>query len=179
MAIPTCPAACTITIPAINNDRCGGSLKSSEITAIYVADTGMTDWTDSAEWSSKLNQAGGATNIIKIEGSFTLAEPEREEITGLFGRTKLRKGTYTLEGFTDILTTENVTAARTFQCGEGARLIGFETDDEAEIWGYSEQDITVTINADIVMPGGTEAAQITYSMSWESKFAPEFIAKPF
>lgn len=181
MARPTCPTTCSgaSSVPALDNDLCASYMSDSTIGELYFSDAGMTDWTDGTEWTTKLDQAGGTGNIIKLLIEGTMGDPEQEFLEGINGVKKGLEKTYTIEGVSHILTSENDAAMRAFECGTSLYLIGYRMKkDKTRLWGYSEQDVQVSITTNRTHEGGNTPTQWKINLEWEDTVSPEFITSP-
>lgn len=177
--LPTCPTGCDFNPPVVNFDYCAPTVAYGEIKHLYiraVESSGLTDWTDATEWTGLISNDGTAGGEIRdLVVIASKPEPESNEIEMSLKRKIHPPKKHTITGRIDEVSDENYEMLRTLECG-GTWLVWYSTGE----YMYGGNDgIEAQIVMNEIIPESTdELVHFAFTVSWESKFAPERIANP-
>ncbi len=180
MAAPTCPTDCSSqTLPVVNFNNCAPEINASEIEEIFMGkadDAAFADWSDAAEWATRLSQS--ATTAGKIRRLSVIGDkpaPNTVKKTVSKQRELVTKRTHTINFDVDETNDDNYDAMRQVQCG-GLYLIWYKTRG-GYLYG-GDSGILMSLDAFDLLARGDEDEKFQYTGTWEDKFDPERIASP-
>ena len=174
----TCPTGCENDVPIISMDECNPAVDFSEIDKLYITqvDQGLSDWTDAAEWATRIDNSGvGIGDIRELWVSGEMPDPERNitEIDNdreVSSRMKLQQTIQVYE-----TNTVNYDAVRFIQCG--TRFLMWYASGEYLYGGTGGIEANIIASHQITK-GSREANIIQLLTSWESDHNPERIDNP-
>ena len=176
--IIVCPTGCLDDVPAISMDECNPAVDHSEIDKLYITqiDEGLTDWTDAAEWASRIDNSGTDTDDIRewwVSGE--MPDPERNitEIDNdreVAGRMKFQQTIQVFE-----TNTTNYDAVRFIQCD--TRFLIWYSSGEYLYGGTDGIEVSIIASHQITK-GSREINVIQLLISWEADHNPERIDNP-
>ncbi len=175
----TCPDFCTVAVPEVNFSACSPVVREGEISKLYIAnpEEPISDWTDPAAWSARIDNDNPATSAIReltVIGDMVAPESTVLKISARRTYQGLKSRTINFE--IDDLSFENIDAARQFDCG-GTFLVWFETYDGLLVGGPT--GILGTINLDWIIPRErTEFQKLVGTIKWDDKIGPMAIDSP-
>jgi len=176
----TCPESCDVHVPIWDFDECAPIVDVSEVNKIYITNlgNGLADWTDLAEWTSRIDNDGVLVGDIReLWVSGELPEPEKNiiEIDNDREVSSPMSFNLTAEIFDNGEDSINYDAIRWLQCG-GRKLMWYA----AGLYLYGGTDgIECDIIADhIITKGNKEINKLQIIAKWDSKHSPERIANP-
>jgi hypothetical protein len=179
--IIVCPTGCLDDVPIISMDECNPAVDFSEIdklyiTAIGLGHNGLVDWTDAAEWATRIDNTGtDLTDIRELWVSGEMPDPERNitEIDNdreVSSRMKLQQTVQVYE-----TNTVNYDAVRYIQCG--TRFLMWYSSGEYLYGGTDGIEVNIIASHQITK-GSREANIIQLLTSWEADHNPERIDNP-
>lgn len=176
MAQVTCQTGCDDDLPSVSfNDDCGSEVHQSEIETLFVSKAGsiaFTDWTDPAEWSTRLSQTANLTGneirALTVIGDKPAAQASVVNISK--ERTKKVTATHVINFEIDDLTQQNYEFALKMQCGVRKRF-WYKTRGGKQYGGNA--GILATIELNPVLGRGDEIEKLVGTITWKSKLDPE------
>lgn len=180
MSNPTieCPIGCLNDVPIIAMDECNPDVDFSEVDKLYMTqlDQVLADWTDAAEWTARIDNAGVAVDDIRewwVSGE--LPEPERTitEIDNDRDVSSPNKFNLTLQVFETNLT--NYDAVRFLQCNTRV-LIWYSAGEN--MYGGTDGIEADVIASHLITKGSKEANIIQLLVTFDAKHNPERITNP-
>lgn len=178
--IITCPESCDTYVPIFDFDECAPIVDISEINKIYITniDYGLTDWTDLAEWTARIDNDGvDVDDIRELWVSAELPEPEQNEIEIDNDRKVFSPKTFSIPAdiFDNGEDHANYDAMRWLQCN-GRYLMWYA----AGLYLYGGTDgIECDIKANhLITKGNKEINKIVLMITWQEKHHPERIDNP-
>jgi hypothetical protein len=159
-------------------DECNPAVDFSEVDKLYLTqiDQPLADWTDAAEWASRIDNDGtDVDDIREIWVSGELPEPERN-VTPIDNEREVsspNKFSLTLQVFET--NTVNYDAVRFIQCG--TRFLAWYSAGAYMYGGTNGIEVNV-IASHIITKGAKEANVIQLVVTWEDKHNPERIDNP-
>ena len=176
--IIVCPTGCLDDVPIISMDECNPAVDFSEIDKLYVTqvDEGLTDWTDAAEWATRIDNSGTDTDDIRewwVSGE--MPDPERNitEIDNDREVSSRMKFQQTIQVFET--NTTNYDAVRFIQCG--TRFLIWYSSGEYMYGGTDGIEANIIASHQITK-GSREANPIQLLVTWEADHNPERIDNP-
>jgi len=174
----TCPTDCTYEVPVIDMDECAPFVDFDEIDHIYLTglDQELADWTDLAEWTTRLDDEGGAISDIRdfhVRGE--LPKPEYNVVDISLGRTVETEKKFTITASIDETNTTNYDAARQMQCH--VRYLAWFSAGRFLYGGTNGIEVDVEVNPLITM-GNEEINTIELILTWRADHHPERIENP-
>ena len=175
----TCPTGCENWLPVVDFDHCDPNVDFGEISQVYVtgAGNGLTDWTDPAEWATRLDDdtLNDDTKIrtLIVKGDQPPAESVEHEISDcrvFWGEKK-----FTINIDIDETNITNHDFMRQIECG-GLFTIWYAAGQYL-YGGTAGIEATITLNNNITR-GCTEMNLISGNIKWTNKFHPEKIENP-
>jgi len=176
--IITCPTGCNNDVPAINMDECNPQVDFSEVDKLYMTqiDYPLTDWTDLAEWTARIDNDGTDVDDIRewwVSGE--LPEPEMN-ITEIDNSREVQspmKFNLDLQVFD--VDNDTYDAMRILQCGLRV-LIWFSAGEF--MYGSTDGIEATIVAAYPITKGSREANYIRLQVKWEASHHPERIDNP-
>lgn len=179
MPLPTCPTDCGDNLSEVLFDECAPEINEGQVAKIYLTNKGnpLTDWTDAAEWSSRLdNTAPNPDSIITLHVIGDKPVPTSTQIDISLGRKVIGKKEHVLNFRVDETNETNHEWLRQNECG-GQYLMWYETLPGLLFGG--NEGIEVSIVLDMVIPeADTELITFNGSATWKAKFTEERIVSP-
>lgn len=181
MAYTTCvTSGCETDLPEVQiSEDCPGDIFGSEIEEWYVAKhdaAPFADWSDAAEWATRLSQSLSVGNEIRkliVTGDKPAAQ---SVIVNLSKRKKKRTdANHTLNLDIDDVNQKNYDFATKLQCGSYKR-IWYKTRG-GHLFGGNE-GILVYVDINPVLGRGDEIEKINVVCTWNNKQDPERIDSP-
>lgn len=175
----TCPTDCSTWLPAVEFDDCNPAVDFGEITHIYVTGLGhgLVDWTDTAEWASRLDDTtmGTDTHIrtLIVKADKPPAESTEYEISNC--RTFWGDKKHTVNFDIDETNITNYDFMRQLECG-GQFTIWYGTPNYM-YGGTHGIDVGMSMN-DNITRGCRELNLISGTVKWNAKHHPEKIENP-
>lgn len=178
---PTCSASCDADLPQVNFSDCAPEVIFSEIQRIFVAKATaapFTDWTQAAEWTTRLSQTTTTGNDyirpLTVIGDKPAAAGVSKDISN--GRKVVVGKDHTINFTIDDVSQENYEFMRALECGGKFRM-WYETAG-GKMYGGNE-GILVDIDANVVDNRGREEIEtINGVITWRAKFSPERTDSP-
>ena len=176
--IITCPTGCENDVPVISMDECNPAVDFSEIDKLYITaiDQGLSDWTDLAEWASRIDNSGaGIGDIREWWVSGEMPDPERNitEIDNDREVSSRMKFMQTIQVYET--NTINYDAVRFIQCG--TRFLLWYSSGEYLYGGTGGIEVSIIASHQITK-GSRETKIIQLIVSWEADHNPERIDNP-
>lgn len=182
MSLPiiTCPTDCTYDVPVIDMDECSPFIDFDEIDHIYLTnlEDGLTDWTDLAEWTTRLDDTtedADPASIRDFHVSAELPKPEYNIVQISLGREVETEKKFTLTAIIDETNTTNYDAVRQMQCH--VRYLMWFTAGDFMYGGTDGVEVDVQANH-IITKGNEELNTIELILSWKADHSPERIDNP-
>lgn len=178
--LPDCLTAegnCNLLPMAYPEAGCAPTVGDGEIKYLYIGDEDFANGL-TAEFVTKVTNAGGNGTITKIAVIGTLSEPEQSETVAEGGVTIYGTRTYTVEFEKYEDSQVAYEAMRKLQCDKPVK-VWFGNDEY--IWGAAadwKTGISTVIRMNHVMEGLDTNAKYTGSFSWKSKYAPDRTPNP-
>lgn len=177
----TCPSGCDdpLTLPAIPVEQdCTkitiGKSQISDLVLLPSGATGPTDWTDSGDWATVIDNANAnntkAKHLVVIGA---VAEPEKVIVPMPKFKEKTVNRTYTVTGRTMNLTNEMYEFLRVLQCGD---VSGFTFWYGNELHLFGGQDGILLKSIDVILPLSDAAdafEEATITLVYEADGDPE------
>lgn len=180
MSLPSiiCPTGCQNDVPPIAMDECNPVVDFSEIDKLYMTaiNNPLADWTDAAEWATRIDNAGvAAADIREWWVSGELPEPERNvtEIDNDRDISSPLKFSATLQVYETNLT--NYDAVRLMQC-ETEVLVWYSAGEN--MYGGTTGIEVNVIASHIITKGSKESNIIQLLVTWDDPHNPERITNP-
>lgn len=184
ISLPVCPTGCTASPHSVEFSDCTPELHEGPIEYLYIGTRGndFSDWTQTAEWSARIDNTGtNATDIrqLRVIGEQPRAEGSEKKISG--NRRYLGPKTFTLELEVDETNATNYAWMRQVECG-GNFAVWYETSDTSGSPGllFGDNDgIEAFVKADYVIPREeAEHHKIMITVTWESRYHPSRTTSP-
>lgn len=184
ISLPICPEGCTSTPPPVEFDNCSPEINVGPIEYLYIGQLGnvFSDWTQAAEWTSRIDNTGtNAVDIRQLRVIGEMARPEGSEKKISGGRRYTGPKTFTLELEVDETNATNYAFIRTMECG-GNYPVWFETSNNSGAAGllFGDNDgIEAYIKADYTIPREEgDIQKIMITVTWDSKYHPSRTVSP-
>lgn len=177
--IIVCPTGCEdYDVPVILMDECNPAVDFSEIDKIYITQINQVlgDWTDAAEWASRIDNSGTAVDDIReLWVSGEMPDPERNvtEIDNDREISSPMKFQQTIQVYE--ANTTNYDAVRYIQCG--TRFLYWYGAGAYMYGGTNGIEVNIVASYQITK-GSREANIIQLLVSWEDDHNPERIDNP-
>lgn len=175
----TCPTDCDYEVPVVDFDECNPEVYFDEVDHIYLTaiDQELADWTDLAEWTSRLDDSGtdNPADIRDFHVSGELPKPEFNLVKISLDREVEARKKFSLTAMIDEYNTTNYDAARNMQC-QGRYLMWFTAGDYM-YGGTNGIEVNIAINP-LIAKGNEEINLIEMVLSWYADFHPERIENP-
>lgn len=179
LVTPNCPAGCNATPPKPYFNFCDPDINEGQIDRIYFAnpDYPLTDWTDQAEWLTRISNTSNNANAIRyIEVIGSKAAAESNDVAISLKRTITLNKTHTIEFRIDETNHLNYEFLRTIECNNsyvfwyrsGKYLYGGND-------GISAKQIKMN---DVIPEAYTELETFNGTITWDATFHPERIGDP-
>lgn len=181
MSIDTlvCPENCEFSVAPVKFSECAPKTLLSQINKLYIGNDGypLTNWTDAAEWYSRISEAGTEPEKIReltVIGDKPLAEKTPVNISN--NRVAYGKSTHTINATIDDNTDENYEWARATECNPTYRLWYATTG--GKLYG-DNSGIKCSITAGEKLDRDETAfATIEVVVTWKAQFSPIRIDNP-
>lgn len=175
----TCPTDCENYVPPVEFSFCDPNVEFGEIERIYITGlgNGLADWTDAAEWATRLdNTTEDDDTVIRtlyVAGDQPPAEANEREIS--LCRMVYSEKDFTINFDIDEVNITNNDFMRLLECG-GQFTMWYATPE----YMYGGTDgITVRFNINNnITRGCNEINLISGTAKWQAKHHPEKIANP-
>jgi len=175
----TCPTDCSAILPTVSFSACAPALLQAQVSVIYLANDGypMTDWTDPAEWASRIDNISTNANAIReltVMGTIGAPSQTEKKISGQ--RRIFSPQEFTLTATVDDNSDTNYEAARATGCNRqyrmwygtlGGKLYGGNTGILVNWRGWEE-----------IPESDDEYAILKLEMKWKLQLAPLRIDNP-
>lgn len=174
-----CPQDCRSELPQVAFSQCAPALLQAQVSVIYLANDGfpLTDWTDPAEWATRVNNTSTDSNAIRqltVIGSITKPNQTEKKISG--GRTVYSPKEFTLTGRIDDNSDTNYDFMRGTSCNRQYRMwygiLG------GKLHGGNEGILASVLAWQEVPEDDQEYATIGFEMKWRAKADPLRIDNP-
>lgn len=165
---------CSTVLPAVHADLCDDQAYYGEIQRLLFTrlGDGMTDWTDDAEWVTRIDNADvlpappALAPIRDMFGIGSISDPERPSVKISRGRTKYGKPKFTMIFNVDDTGDTNWTFLQTIPPGGQVYAVWFASEERQ--WG-GDTGIEATIVADFSIPeSADELIKIKLTVTWET-----------
>jgi len=176
---PNCPTDCLSELPAVDFSKCNPVTHGAQIQRIFLTNVGnsFSDWTDAAEWISRLNNSGsGASDVRTLHVVGSKPAPDSQKITISLGRIITGKKKHKLPIKIDETNDTNYAFLRQNECG-GQYLMWYETAGRMLYGGNSGIPCSLTLD-DVIVEDSGQLETFDGEFTWESQFTPERIASP-
>lgn len=165
---------CSTVQPAVHADLCDDQAYYGEISRVLFTRLGdsMTDWTDPAEWVTRIDNAGALpssptlADIRDLFGIGSISDPERQSLKLSRRRTKYGSPKFTLTFNVDDTGDTNWAFLRGLPTGGQVYAVWFATEER--MWG-GDDGIEATMVADFNIPeSNEELIKIKLTITWEA-----------
>jgi len=179
MSIPQCPTDCEANLPVVEFNECAPEINLSQINKVYLGKRNQpfTDWTDPAEWASRLSNTSlddDAIRTLIVVGDKPLPEVQEQEISNQ--RTVVLNRNHSLNLAVDESNGVNHAAIRDLQCTTQLSM-WYETLG-GKLFGGND-GIPVSLQIGIVLAGGAGDIQKYQGVAkWKSQFDELMIDSP-
>lgn len=177
---PTCPDACSDSVPVVDFDYCAPDLNYGQIDKIYVAAynaASFTDWSSLAEWTARISET--STNIDAIRELTVIGSkpaPEREIIDLSGDREARPPAIHTLEVRIDETGEDNYEFLRTLECNIYVKVW---YSAGKYLYGGNDGILVKSIYFDDIIPENSRELNTFNGMvRWENQYHPERINNP-
>lgn len=174
-----CATDCSTELPVVEFSECAPVLLVGQIRDIYLANDGyeLTDWTDPAEWASRIsNDSTNANAIRQLTFIGSIADPTVTEKKISHGRTVYSQQEFTISGRIDDNSDLNYDFMRASGCNRQYRMWYSTMGDK--LYGGNE-GILVNLRVWEVIPeDDNEYATLSVQLKWKAAFAPLRITNP-
>jgi len=175
----TCPDGCTNYLPQVDFSYCDPEVEFGEIERIYITGLGhgLSDWTDAAEWATRLDNSteddDSKIRTLYVAGDQPPAESNEAEIS--LCRVVYSEKDFTINFDIDEVNITNNDAMRLLECG-GQFTLWYATPEY--MYGGTDGIMArVNMNNNITRGCG-ELNLISGTVKWQHKHHPEKIANP-
>lgn len=173
-------ADCNYVLPAVSSsDDCAGDTFASEIEELYIAKAdaiAFADWTDPAEWATRLSQTlqvGNEIRKIIVIGDKPAAQSNILNVSKK--RKKKVDASHVLNFDIDDLTQDNYDFARDMQ--KGYQVRAWYKNRGGNMFGGNE-GVLAYLEINPVLGRGDEIEKLVGSLSWNSVQDPERVTSP-
>lgn len=175
----TCPTDCANYLPPVDFSYCDPNVDFGEIERIYLTGIGqgLSDWTDAAEWATRLDNATEDDNTkirtLFVSGDQPPAESNETEIS--LCRTVYSEKDFTINFDIDETNITNNDMMRRLECG-GTFLMWYAAG-QYMYGGTDGIEVQINVNNNITR-GCNELNLISGTTKWQAKHHPEKIVNP-
>lgn len=184
ISLPVCPIGCNVAPPRVQFDNCSPEVHEGGIEYLYIGTRGevFADWTQQAEWTSRIdntNTAAADIRQFRVIGEMPRPESNIKDISG--GRKHVGAKSFTLELEVDETNDVNREWVRNNECN-GNFAVWFETSNQSGSPGllFGDNDgVQAHIVGDYMIPREeSDLHKIMITVTWKSKYTPKSIVSP-
>ena len=183
-SLPLCPVGCNSSPAAVEFDNCAPEINVGPIEYLYIGTFGnpFTDWTQTPEWSSRIDNTGTNPDDIRqlrVIAEMAEAEGTEKKISG--NRRYTGTKTFTITGEVDETNDVNYAFMSQLECG-GNFPVWFETSNTSGKPGHVFGDndgVEAYVKANYVIPREEgDIHKIMFTITWDALYHPSRIVSP-
>ena len=170
----TCPVDCSAIIPVCSFTDCNPVTHRGQVTDVLIGKVGhpMVDWTDAAEWTTRISCSDiVSANAIRhwfVTGAYNKPETTQNKLA--HGIVKAGDRTFKMTVFIDQMNQANRDLIRALECG-GKLLMWFVIGGEVMFGG--DEGIEISADGAITAADNTEELMKgEIDITWKSKCSP-------
>jgi hypothetical protein len=182
--LPICPTGCNAAPPVQDFNDCNPEVYFGPIEYVYLGRRGnpLTDWTDAADWASRIDNTGTTGDEIRqLRVIAEWAEPE-SNIKIISGNRRITgPKTFTVSGEIDETSLVNYEALRMIECG-GNFSVWLETSNSSgkagKLFGDNDGIEGFVMENLVIQRDENEHHRFMFTITWTSQFHPKSIISP-
>lgn len=174
-----CATDCTTSLPIVSFSECAPILLQAQVSDVYLANDGfpLTDWTDPAEWASRIDNDSTADNAIRqLTVIASIADPTVTEKKISHRRLVFSPQEFTIQGNIDDNSDLNYDFMRATGCNRQYRM--WYATLGGKLYGGNSGILTNLRMWETIVEDDNEYAILKLLMKWKAQFPPLRIDNP-